>query len=66
MGVMRRRSGGISGSGKVLLMGQDFVLVNRKVPVENVEHFAFHPTNVPMFENARTPRPDDVLHHLIV
>lgn len=40
--------------------------MNRKVPVENVEHLTFHPTNVPMLENPGTPRPNDVLHHLIV
>jgi len=47
-------------------MRQDLVLVNRQVPVENIEHFPFHSTNVPVLENARTPRPDDVLHHPIV
>jgi len=47
-------------------MGQDLVLVDRKIPIEDIEHFAFHPTDVPVLENARTPRPDDVLHHPIV
>ena len=47
-------------------MSQDLLLVNRKIPVEDIEHLAFHPTNVPMLENAGTPRPDYVLHHPIV
>lgn len=47
-------------------MGEELLLMDGKIPVENVEHFAFHPTNVPMLENPGTPRPDDVLHHLIV
>jgi hypothetical protein len=47
-------------------MGQDLVLVNRKIPVENIEHFAFHPTNVPMLKNTGTPGPNDVFHHLVV
>jgi hypothetical protein len=47
-------------------MSQDLLLVDSEVPVEDIEHLAFHPTNVPMLENARTPRPDYVLHHSIV
>jgi len=33
-------------------MGQDFFLVDGEIPVEDVEHLAFHPTNVPILENA--------------
>ena len=40
--------------------------MNRKIPVEDVEQLAFHPTNVPGLENAGTPRPNDVFHHLVV
>jgi len=40
--------------------------VDRKIPVEDVQHLALHTTNVPMLENARTSRPNDVLHHLVV
>ena len=47
-------------------MGQDLVLVDRKIPIKDIEHFALHPTNVPVLEDARTPCPDDVLHHPIV
>ena len=50
----------------MLLMGQDLFLVNRKIPVEDVEHFAFHPANVVVFKNAGAPRPNDVLHHLVI
>jgi len=50
----------------MLLMGQDLFLVNRKIPVEDVEHFAFHPANVVVLENAGAPRPNDVLHHLVI
>jgi len=47
-------------------MSQDLLLVNSEVPVEDIEHLAFHPTDVPILENAGTPRPDHVLHHPIV
>ena len=33
--------------------------MNLKIPVEDLEHLAFHPTDVPMLENAGTPRPND-------
>ena len=33
-------------------MSQDLLLVDGKVPVEDIEHLSFHPTNVPMLENA--------------
>lgn len=47
-------------------MGQNLLLVDGKIPVEDVEQFAFHTTNVSVLEDAGTPRPNDVLHHLIV
>jgi len=47
-------------------MGQDLVLVDRKIPIEDIEHFAFHPTDVSVLKDAGTPRPDDVLHHPII
>ena len=47
-------------------MSHDLFLVDRKIPVEDVEHLAFHPANVPMLENAGTPRPNDVFHHPVV
>ena len=47
-------------------MGDELLLVDRKIPIEDIQHFAFHPTNVPMLENTGTPRPNNVLHHLIV
>lgn len=37
-----------------------------EIPVKDIEHFALHPTNVPVLEDAGTPRPNDVLHHPIV
>ena len=52
MTVPRRRGGGRSGCGKILLMGQDFVLVDGKIPIEDIEHFAFHPTDIPVLEDA--------------
>jgi len=50
----------------VLLMVQNLLLVDGKIPIEDVEHLAFHPTDVSVLENAGTPRPNDVLHHLVV
>jgi hypothetical protein len=47
-------------------MGEELFLVDRKVPVKNVEHLAFHPPNIPILENTGTSRPNDVFHHLIV
>lgn len=47
-------------------MGEELFLVNGKIPVEDVEHLTFHPTNVSVLEYAGTPRPNYVLHHLIV
>jgi len=47
-------------------MGHDLLLVNRKIPIKNIEHLAFHPTDVPWVENTGTPRPNDVFHHLII
>lgn len=37
-----------------------------KIPVKDIEHLTFHPPNITVLENAGTPRPNDVLHHLIV
>jgi hypothetical protein len=47
-------------------MGDELLLVYGKIPVEDIEHLAFHPPNVPKFENTGTPGPNDVFHHLIV
>jgi len=47
-------------------MGHDLLLVNRKIPIKNIEHLAFHATDVPRVENTGTPRPNDVFHHLII
>lgn len=47
-------------------MSENLLLVDRKIPVEDVQHLALHATNVAMLENARTSRPNDVLHHLVV
>jgi len=33
-------------------MSQNLVLVDRKIPVENIEHLAFHPTDIPVLKNA--------------
>lgn len=40
--------------------------MNRKIPVKDIEHLAFHPPNVTVLEDAGAPRPNDVFHHLIV
>lgn len=50
----------------MLLMCKDLLLVDGKIPVEDIEHLPFHTTNVPVLEDAGTSRPDDVLHHFIV
>jgi len=47
-------------------MGEEFLLVDGKIPVEDIEHLAFHSTNVPVLENTRISGPNHVLHHLIV
>jgi hypothetical protein len=47
-------------------MGENFFLVDGKIPVEDVEHLAFHPTNVPVLKDSRTSCPNYVLHHPIV
>jgi len=47
-------------------MGEEFLLVDGKIPVEDIEHLAFHSTNVPRLENTGTSGPNHVLHHLIV
>src|SRR5579872_4847700 len=47
-------------------MGEELLLMHRKIPVKDVEHLAFHPTNVMVLEDAGTPRPNDVFHHPIV
>lgn len=47
-------------------MGEEFLLVDGKIPVEDIEHLALHSTNVPMLENTGTSGPNHVLHHLIV
>jgi hypothetical protein len=44
-------------SRKELLMNQNFLLVDGKIPVEDVEHLALHTTNVPVLEDAGTSRP---------
>lgn len=47
-------------------MSQNLLLVDGKVPVEDVQHLALHTADVPRLEDARAPRPHDVLHHLVV
>ena len=33
-------------------MSQDLLLVDGKIPVEDIEHLALHPTNIPKLEDA--------------
>jgi len=33
-------------------MSQNLLLVDRKIPVEDIQHLALHTTNVPMLEDA--------------
>lgn len=47
-------------------MGEELFLMHGKIPVKNIEHLAFHPTNVTVLEDAGTPCPNNVFHHPIV
>jgi len=48
------------------VVGEKLLLMDRKIPVEYIQHLAFHPTDVPMLEKLGTLRPSDVFHRLIV